>query len=347
MSKHMKKEKGITLISLVITIIVLLILAGISILMVTGDNGIILNAKKATVESRKGQIQEAVLEWKAKNELKSKNNGTKNLSNLLDTLEDKNLIEDNERTEIEETGELTLEDSKISIIKEEEYEEYNFKPKYVLKITTKDGVTTKYEDVPSALAVLQDDDLIETIGTLEYDTFIQINKKVTLSGKIHFTNNNSGIQMSDKMLTLKDLTVDGIAFYPIMGMNKNSKIYVGENSNVSSIGIRFGIGMNYGTLEIHSGTYKGAESVYCGGDQSGRHSIINISGSDTYLIGNKHIFSSVSNAHLTVVSEVNIIKEDATGEEIFYHGGGATFNIPESYTIYNNAGGSYTRNTTE
>ena len=40
-----EKQKGITIIALVITIIVLLILAGISIAMLTGDNGI-LNAGK-------------------------------------------------------------------------------------------------------------------------------------------------------------------------------------------------------------------------------------------------------------------------------------------------------------
>ena len=43
----MKKEKGITLIALVITIIVLLILAGVSIAMLTGENGIITQAIKA------------------------------------------------------------------------------------------------------------------------------------------------------------------------------------------------------------------------------------------------------------------------------------------------------------
>ncbi len=43
----MKNQKGITLIALVITIIVLLILAGIAIAMLTGDNGIITNAQKA------------------------------------------------------------------------------------------------------------------------------------------------------------------------------------------------------------------------------------------------------------------------------------------------------------
>ena len=36
-----KKEKGITLIALVITIIVLLILAGVTIATLTGDNGIL------------------------------------------------------------------------------------------------------------------------------------------------------------------------------------------------------------------------------------------------------------------------------------------------------------------
>lgn len=43
----MKNQKGITLIALVITIIVLLILAGIGIAMLTGDNGIITNAQRS------------------------------------------------------------------------------------------------------------------------------------------------------------------------------------------------------------------------------------------------------------------------------------------------------------
>ena len=43
----MKKEKGITLVALVVTIIVLIILAGISINLILGDNGIITIAKKA------------------------------------------------------------------------------------------------------------------------------------------------------------------------------------------------------------------------------------------------------------------------------------------------------------
>lgn len=42
-----KEAKGITLIALVITIIVLLILAGVTIATLTGDNGILKQADKA------------------------------------------------------------------------------------------------------------------------------------------------------------------------------------------------------------------------------------------------------------------------------------------------------------
>ena len=43
----MKKNKGITLVALVVTIVVLLILAGVSINLVLGNNGIIAKAKDA------------------------------------------------------------------------------------------------------------------------------------------------------------------------------------------------------------------------------------------------------------------------------------------------------------
>ena len=49
----MKKEKGITLISLVITIIILLILAGVTIATLTGNNGLLTKVgetKNATAE---------------------------------------------------------------------------------------------------------------------------------------------------------------------------------------------------------------------------------------------------------------------------------------------------------
>ena len=53
-----KNNKGITLIALVITIIVLLILAGVSIAMLTGDNGILTQAQRAKNETENAQANE-------------------------------------------------------------------------------------------------------------------------------------------------------------------------------------------------------------------------------------------------------------------------------------------------
>ena len=49
----MNKNRGITLVALVVTIIVLLILAGISISMLTGQNGIIKRAAEAKNQTEK------------------------------------------------------------------------------------------------------------------------------------------------------------------------------------------------------------------------------------------------------------------------------------------------------
>ena len=56
----MKEQKGITLIALVITIIVLLILAGVSIAMLTGNNGLLTKTNDSAIETEKAEIRENV-----------------------------------------------------------------------------------------------------------------------------------------------------------------------------------------------------------------------------------------------------------------------------------------------
>ncbi len=53
-------SKGITLIALVITIIVLLILAGVSIAMLTGDNGLLTKATESKTSTAKSEVAERV-----------------------------------------------------------------------------------------------------------------------------------------------------------------------------------------------------------------------------------------------------------------------------------------------
>ena len=70
----MKNYKGITLIALVVTIVVLLILAAVSISMLGGENGIITHAQKSKDATEQAKVQEIV--DLAINALISENNGS-------------------------------------------------------------------------------------------------------------------------------------------------------------------------------------------------------------------------------------------------------------------------------
>ena len=58
MKKKLEKKKGITLIALVVTIIILLILAGVSIAMLTGPNGLLTQARNAADLTEQAQKEE-------------------------------------------------------------------------------------------------------------------------------------------------------------------------------------------------------------------------------------------------------------------------------------------------
>ena len=58
MKLNLKERKGITLIALVITIIVLLILTGVSIAMLTGQNGILTQAQNSKQATEKAEVKE-------------------------------------------------------------------------------------------------------------------------------------------------------------------------------------------------------------------------------------------------------------------------------------------------
>ena len=106
----MVKNKGITLIALVITIIVLLILAAVSIATLTGDNGILTQANKAKIETRGASVEEARDLWEINQNGDSKlqNQTAQTLEELLNDLEKQKLITSEEKEKIEETGKITI-----------------------------------------------------------------------------------------------------------------------------------------------------------------------------------------------------------------------------------------------
>ena len=74
MKNFVKTNKGITLIALVITIIVLLILAGVTIATLTGDNGILTKAQEASIQTRGAQVEEVINLWKSEIEMNENTN---------------------------------------------------------------------------------------------------------------------------------------------------------------------------------------------------------------------------------------------------------------------------------
>lgn len=91
----MKQENGITLMALIITIIILLILAGVSISVLWGESGILTQAKTAKEATDVAAIAEAV-EFELTSVQIERLNGENALtvSEVIDRLKDKNIIND-------------------------------------------------------------------------------------------------------------------------------------------------------------------------------------------------------------------------------------------------------------
>ena len=90
MRNFVKKQKGITLIALVVTIIVLLILAGVSIATLTGDNGLLNKAGEAKEQTEVAEVKDRaqldILDWQA-DQLKNNNDATLNDDIVKEILE--------------------------------------------------------------------------------------------------------------------------------------------------------------------------------------------------------------------------------------------------------------------
>ena len=97
-TQKLKSNKAITLIALVVTIVVLLILAGTSISLVAGDNGLIKKARDTRDETRYASIKEEVELWKADKSLAETTGGNReSLNDFITRLK----LKDNEQENVE------------------------------------------------------------------------------------------------------------------------------------------------------------------------------------------------------------------------------------------------------
>ena len=93
----LKNKKGITLIALVVTIVVLLILAGVTISLLLDENGIIAKSKDARTETRVSQIEDEVGMWKQHNFInKESNQAQESADTMLASLISRKLLTEDE-----------------------------------------------------------------------------------------------------------------------------------------------------------------------------------------------------------------------------------------------------------
>ena len=104
-----KKEKGITLVALVVTIVVLLILAGVTISLLLDENGIIAKSKDARNANRAGAIKEEITLWKADKFAADNGAGShESMDDFLARLKTRGLISDEDIATIKDTKKLQV-----------------------------------------------------------------------------------------------------------------------------------------------------------------------------------------------------------------------------------------------
>ena len=116
----LKKQKGITLIALVVTIVVLLILAGVTISLLLDENGIIAKSKDARTETRVSQIEDEVGMWKQHNFInKESNQAQESADTMLASLISRKLLTEDEIDREQEL--ITIKKKDGTVIKEISY----------------------------------------------------------------------------------------------------------------------------------------------------------------------------------------------------------------------------------
>lgn len=107
-NRKLKNKKGITLIALVVTIVVLLILAGVSVSVVADKNGIIQNSQETKEQTRAAMVEKERDLWKLEGQIYQSDSEKETLEKVLERLEKENTITKEKKQAILETGEVTI-----------------------------------------------------------------------------------------------------------------------------------------------------------------------------------------------------------------------------------------------
>lgn len=224
-NKGKQKNNGITLIALVITIIVLLILAGVTIATLTGENGILSKAEQAKIETEEEQLKE---------DIKLAYNAVKIGSNLKGWDLDTEIIElQKELTNNNKVDNILVYRGKEKDGNDVIIVEYTNREKtYCIRNET----TVNRCDVKYKLGELKKD----TIETGEYAIICETSSTTSAlcnDLKYEVVSLNEGEELKKSMRWRVEKSNEGILIYPASG---NTKKYINRSNTVTSNGYRLG-----------------------------------------------------------------------------------------------------------
>lgn len=230
----LKEKRGITLIALVITIIVLLILAGVSIAMLTGENGILTKASEASIENTHATVKDAIS--LAYSEYQIQINSTETTTNFWDFLVGKIYIDGT--TGIVDTEALTgenlslgrgTENSDVYKIEEEsdmyvlKYYDENQSPKILWQVNLSGQKELSDTELQEIILKEEDGKYVDTYGNVYenvWDYYVYADGVVYLDGDGEYEMGYSG------------QIIEGVLEYPIPAYIKAQ----GEIYKVSGLG---------------------------------------------------------------------------------------------------------------
>ena len=224
-TKELKRNKGITLIALVITIIVLLILAGVTIATLTGENGILIRAEQAKIETEEEQLKE---------DIKLAYNAVKIGSNLEGWDLDTEIIElQKELTNNNKVDNILVYRGKEKDGNDVIIVEYTNREKtYCIRNET----TVNRCDIKYKLGELKKD----TIETGEYAIICETSSTTSAlcnDLKYEVVSLNEGEELKKSMRWRVEKSDEGILIYPASG---NTKKYINRSNTVTGNGYRLG-----------------------------------------------------------------------------------------------------------
>ena len=161
----LKNKKGITLITLVVTIVVLLILAGVTISLLLDENGIIAKSKDARTETRVSQIEDEVGMWKQHNFInKESNQAQESADTMLASLISRKLLTEDEIDREQEL--ITIKKKDGTIVKEISYGSVTINISKTPAIEKSGAVLLRVDSVEGLATITNEEELNNLVNSL-------------------------------------------------------------------------------------------------------------------------------------------------------------------------------------